>query len=52
VSGVRDVMAAARRVYDLFGKGDRLEAYYPDSKHDFPADARKAAYEFLDRHLK
>jgi acetyl esterase/lipase len=51
-SGVRDVMAAAGRVYALHGHGDRLRAYYPDSKHDFPADARKAAYEFLDKHLR
>jgi neutral ceramidase len=52
VSGVRDVMAAARPIYELFGKKDALQAYYPQSKHDFPADARKVAYEFLDSYLK
>lgn len=52
VSGVRDTIAVARPVYELYGKADRLQAYYPDCKHDFPADARKIAYEFLDKHLK
>jgi hypothetical protein len=52
VSGVRDSIASARAVYDLFGKPDHLQAYYPNSKHDFPDDARRVAYEFLDRHLK
>lgn len=52
VSGVKDVLAVARPVYALFKKETNLDAYYPDCKHDFPADARKAAYEFLDKHLK
>ena len=52
VSGVRDVMTAARPIYQLHGAADRLAAYYPPGKHAFPADARKRAYEFLDRHLK
>lgn len=52
VSGVRDVIAAARPIYELYGKSDALRAIYPDSKHDFPADARKTAYEFFDKHLK
>jgi hypothetical protein len=52
VSGVRDVIAAAKPVYELFGKPDHLAAYYPDSGHGFPADARDVAYAFLDRHLK
>lgn len=52
VSGVRDTIAVAKPIYELYGKSDRLQAYYPDCKHDFPADARKTAYEFLDRYLK
>ena len=52
VSGVRDCLAAARPVYALFGKQDHLQGNYPESKHDFPEMARKAAYEFLERHLK
>ncbi len=52
VSGVRDCIAAARPVYELFGKQHNLEAIYPESKHDFPAEARKIAYEFLEKHLR
>jgi dienelactone hydrolase len=52
VSGVRDVIAAAKPVYQLFEKPDHLAAYYPDSEHAFPADARRVAYEFLDQFLK
>jgi pimeloyl-ACP methyl ester carboxylesterase len=52
VSGVRDVMTAARPVYELLGARDKLAALYPNSKHDFPPEARKAAYEWLDRWLK
>jgi cephalosporin-C deacetylase-like acetyl esterase len=52
VSGVRDVMQAAAIVYELHGKPENLRAIYPDSPHDFPADARRQAYAFLDKHLK
>jgi dienelactone hydrolase len=52
VSGVRDCMAAARPVYELLEAGEKLEAIYPDCKHDFPTEARKAAYAWMDRWLK
>ncbi|HET6327919.1 MAG TPA: alpha/beta fold hydrolase [Planctomycetaceae bacterium] len=52
VSGVRDVIAAARPIYALFGKSDNLAANYPDCQHDFPPAAREVAYKFLDRQLK
>jgi dienelactone hydrolase len=52
VSGVRDCIAAARPVYELLGAKDKLAANYPDCKHDFPLEVRKAAYEWLDRWLK
>ncbi|MSR53581.1 MAG: DUF2920 family protein [Gemmataceae bacterium] len=52
VSGVRDVMSAAEPIYKLHGVSDRLSAHYPKAPHSFPADARKMAYEFLDKHLK
>jgi dienelactone hydrolase len=52
VSGVRDCMAAAAPVFALHGKPENLQAVYPDSEHDFPDDARKQAYAFLDRHLR
>jgi dienelactone hydrolase len=52
VSGVRDVMAAARPIYRLYGAEKSLAAHYPPGKHAFPAEARKKAYEFLDLHLR
>ena len=52
VSGVKDVIKAARPVYELLGATDKLAAIYPDCKHDFPPEARRAAYEWLDRWLK
>jgi dienelactone hydrolase len=52
ISGVKDVMSAARPVYELLGAGDKLSANHPDCKHDFPPDARKVAYDWLDRWLK
>jgi pimeloyl-ACP methyl ester carboxylesterase len=52
VSGVRETIAAALPIYKLYGKPDNLQANYPDSEHDFPADAREVAYRFFDRHLK
>jgi dienelactone hydrolase len=52
VSGVRDVIAIAKPIYSLYGKPDNLQANYPESAHDFPADARDVAYGFFDKHLK
>ncbi|MFN0019915.1 MAG: DUF2920 family protein [Pirellulaceae bacterium] len=52
VSGVKDVMQSAASVYELHGKRDNLQAHYPESPHDFPQEARKRAYEFIDKHLK
>ncbi|HUE74767.1 MAG TPA: alpha/beta fold hydrolase [Pirellulaceae bacterium] len=51
VGGVRDAISAARPIYRLLGKQDHLAAIYPDAPHDFPDEARRQAYEFLDRHL-
>ncbi len=51
VSGVRDTLAAARPIYELFNAGDHLQAEYPDCGHDFPPETRQAAYQFLKRHL-
>jgi dienelactone hydrolase len=52
VSGVRDVIAFAEPAYKALLAADNLKAIYPDADHDFPADARKTAYEFIDKHLK
>jgi pimeloyl-ACP methyl ester carboxylesterase len=52
VSGVKDCIAAASPVYELLGAKEKLAANYPDCKHDFPADVRKVAYNWLDKWLK
>ncbi len=52
VSGVKDVLDAARPIYELFGKVDDLVGHYPEAGHSFPEESRKRAYEFLDRTLK
>ncbi len=52
VSGVKDCLAAAAPVYELLEAKERLDANYPDCAHDFPAEARNRAYEFLYRWLK
>lgn len=52
VSGVRDSIALAKPIYELYGKGDNLQANYPDCGHDFPEEVRRVAYEFFDKHLK
>ncbi len=52
VSGVRDCIEAAGRVYDEMGVRDRLVAVHPDAGHDFPPEVRERAYEFIDSHLR
>lgn len=52
VTGVKEVMAAAEPAYKRLNAADNLRAVYPDAGHDFPDDARKSAYEFMDKHLK
>lgn len=50
--GVKECVAAARPVYELLGAGEKLAASYPDCAHDFPPEARKPAYDWLDRWLR
>lgn len=52
VRGVREVITEAGKVYKLFGSPAKIQADYPEGPHDFPAAARKRAYEFLDQHLR
>jgi hypothetical protein len=52
VQGVKDCIAGAEPVYELLGAKDRLRAIYPAGGHDFPPEARRVAYEWLDRWLK
>lgn len=52
VDGVKECITAARPVYRLLGAEEKLSAVYPDAGHDFPDDARRAAYGWFDRWLK
>ena len=52
VSGVKDCITAAMPVYEMLGAKDKLAANYPNCGHDFPEDARKVAYEWIDKWLK
>lgn len=52
VTGVKECVAAASSVYKLFHAEDRLVSVHPDCDHDFPAQVRKRAFDFLDTHLK
>jgi hypothetical protein len=52
VSGVKDVIASAVPIYELYGARENLQANYPDCAHDFPDAAREHAYRFLEGSLK
>jgi hypothetical protein len=52
VQGVKECIGAAKPVYELLGAPDRLAANYPDCEHDFPPDARRVAYAWLEQWLK
>lgn len=51
VVGVRETMAAAQPIFQLFGVADRIDAIYPPTDHAFPDEARLAAYQFIDKML-
>jgi dienelactone hydrolase len=48
---VDDVTAAARLVYQLYGKPEHLIVEHPDCNHLFPPEMRQTAYELLERYL-
>jgi dienelactone hydrolase len=52
VEGVKDVMKVVTPVYEQLKASDKLKAVHPDAGHDWPEDARKEAYEFVDKVLK
>jgi pimeloyl-ACP methyl ester carboxylesterase len=52
VSGVQDVIEAARPIYVLYKAEKNLKANYPACEHDFPPEVREVAYSFIDKHLK
>lgn len=51
VSGVKETIESAQRIYELFDATDNLQANYPDCAHDFPPDVREVAYRFFEEHL-
>jgi hypothetical protein len=52
LQGVKDCVKAAQPVYELLKASDKLRGSYPEGDHSFPDEARKVAYEFLDKTLK
>lgn len=48
---VARIVVAARAVYRLYGRPDRLIVAHPDCGHDFPDQIRHTAYQLLADHL-
>ncbi len=46
------IVEAARPVYELYQAPQNLTLVHPDCGHDFPEEARKAAYAVFDQHLR
>lgn len=51
-ASVDRIAAAAEPIYRLLQVSDRLRVLHPDCGHDFPEEARKAAYEWIERGLE
>lgn len=51
VTGVREGVKLAEKVYRNLGAVEMLQVRYPDAGHDFPVENRKEVYGFLDRTL-
>jgi dienelactone hydrolase len=49
---VDGIVAAARKVYELYGAADALSVEHPDCEHDFPPDMRERAYALFERVLR
>lgn len=49
--GVAEAVSAAGPVYELLGAAEGLQVVYPEAAHDFPPEARKAAYRWLEERL-
>lgn len=52
VSGVKESVDAAKKIFDLYNASDHIVAVHPDCEHDFPPDVREQAYAFIDKVLK
>ena len=51
-SGAMDCVGFALEKYELLNKHDKFKYIQPKTNHDFPDDARKSAYQFLEKELK
>jgi dienelactone hydrolase len=51
VAGVQESIAAAAPIFELHNARDHLRVVYPNAAHDFPDDAREAAYSAFDAAL-
>jgi hypothetical protein len=49
---VDEIVAAARKVYELFGKPENLMVRHPDCAHDFPDEMRQLAYGLFDKEIR
>ena len=52
VASVKRCVAAAKPVYRLFEAEERIVTLCPEGGHGFPAEAREAAYAFVDEALE
>jgi dienelactone hydrolase len=52
VEGVKVCIASARPVYGLLGAAGQFEVVHPEDEHDFPPEAREAAYRFVEKALR
>ncbi len=46
------IVKAASAVYRLYGVPQSLKVKHPDCGHEFPPEAREAAFRFLDQHVR
>jgi hypothetical protein len=46
------IVAAASKVYQLYGQPGHLMVQHPDCDHDFPNEMREQAYGLFDRYLR
>lgn len=52
VKGVQHLIDEVLPVYHFLGVPDNLHVYYPECKHDFPAEIRAKAYALIDSVLQ
>lgn len=48
VTGVRETIERASKIFRVHSAEGQLKAIYPESAHDFPPQAREEAYRFID----